>query len=321
MPYDPKIVEAVDEQFRLRREKNQSDLAARRAAAYKKEPRIRKIDEALAARYRDLILAGLGGKAPSKSEIRAVTVDHLAERGELLVQNGFPPDYLELKTACRKCGDEGFINGRLCTCYKKALCREAASRTKLARLMEEQSFRTFRLDLYPEEDRKIMERIFQKRRDYAQNFSPSSGNLLFTGPPGVGKTFLSSAIAREVLESGHSVVYDSISAVIADFEAVKFGKDSDRDLKKYDSCDLLILDDLGTEMITQFSESVLYTLLNDRINARRPMIVSTNLDAQNFSSFYSGSILSRLSGEFLVMPFRGDDLRQKPNRRKKSEKA
>ena len=243
MPYDPKIVEAVDEQFRLRREKNQSDLAARRAAAYKKEPRIRKIDEALAARYRDLILAGLGGKAPSKSEIRAVTVDHLAERGELLVQNGFPPDYLELKTACRKCGDEGFINGRLCTCYQKALCREAASRTKLARLMEEQSFRTFRLDLYPEEDRKIMERIFQKCRDYAQNFSPSSGNLLFTGPPGVGKTFLSSAIAREVLESGHSVVYDSISAVIADFEAVKFGKDSDRDLKKYDSCDLLILDD------------------------------------------------------------------------------
>jgi len=125
----------------------------------------------------------------------------------------------------------------------------------------------------------------------------------------VGKTFLSSAVARHVIDKGFSVVYDSISNIISEFEAVKFNK-AQIDLSKYDTCDLLIIDDLGTEMITQFSESVVYTLLNNRINMRKPMIVSTNINADRIGEMYSQSVVSRLSGEFLILPFVGKDLRQ-----------
>ncbi len=311
MAYDVSIIEAVDEQFRRRREQSIADLERRRAEAYKKDPKIRTIDAQLSRKYRELIAATFGGKAPSKKETRAIAVDHLAARAELLVQSGFPVDYLELKYHCSKCSDEGFVQGKMCSCYRKALNKEAASRTKLAKLMEVQTFKTFKLDLYPEENgiRKAMERIFNRVKDYAENFSDKSGNLLFTGGTGVGKTFLSSAVARHVIDQGFSVVYDSISNIIADFEAVKFNKEN-RNLDKYDSCDLLIIDDLGTEMVTQFTESVVYTLINNRINMRKPMIVSTNIDADRINEMYSQSIVSRLSGEFLVLPFRGNDLRQ-----------
>ncbi len=315
MAYDISIIEAVDEKFRRRREESIAALERRRAEAYKKDPKIRAIDAELARKYRELITSTFGGKAPSKKETRAVAVDHLAARAELLVQSGFPVDYLELKYHCSKCSDEGFIQGKMCSCYRKALNKEAAAHTKLAKLMEVQTFKTFKIDLYPEENgvRKGMERIFNRVKDYAENFSEKSGNLLFTGGTGVGKTFLSSAVARHVIDKGFSVVYDSIANIVADFEAVKFNKEN-RNLDKYDSCDLLIIDDLGTEMVTQFTESIVYTLINNRINMRKPMIVSTNIDGDRLSEMYSQSIVSRLSGEFLILPFRGRDLR---NHRKK----
>lgn len=310
MAYDVSIIEAVDELFRRRREDSIAALERRRAEAYKKDPKIRAVDAELSRKYRELITSAFGGKAPSKKETRAIAVDHLATRAELLVQAGFPVDYLELKYHCSKCSDEGFIGGKMCNCYRKALNKEAASRTKLARLMEDQTFKSFKLDLYPEGTaRKNMERVYNKVKDYAENFSAKSGNLLFTGGTGVGKTFLSSAVARHVIDKGFSVVYDSISNIISEFEAVKFNK-SQIDLSKYDTCDLLIIDDLGTEMITQFSESVVYTLLNNRINMRKPMIVSTNINAERVGEMYSQSVVSRLSGEFMILPFMGNDLRQ-----------
>jgi DNA replication protein DnaC len=309
MAYDVSIIEAVDEEFRRRREDSMAALERRRAEAYKKDPKIRAVDAELSRKYRELITSAFGGKAPSKKETRAIAVDHLATRAELLVQAGFPVDYLELKYHCSKCSDEGFIQGKMCSCYRKALNKEAAGRTKLARLMEDQTFKSFKLDLYPEgAARKNMERIYNKVKDYAENFSSKSGNLLFTGGTGVGKTFLSSAVARHVIDKGFSVVYDSISNIVNEFEAVKFNK-AQIDLSKYDICDLLIIDDLGTEMITQFSESVVYTLLNNRINMRKPMIVSTNINADSVGDLYSQSVVSRLAGEFLVLPFKGNDIR------------
>ncbi len=212
----------------------------------------------------------------------------------------------------------------MCVCFRKELNRAAAAQTKLSRLVDEQTFKTFKLDCYPDEGpadrnpRKIMERVYEHCKRYAEEFSPASGNLFFTGPTGLGKTFLSSAIAREIIEKGYSVVYDSIANIVGDYENIKFGKGgSEEGLRKYDDCDLLIIDDLGTELITQYSESVLYTLINNRINLKKPMIISSNLDADSLGRFYSQSILSRLSGEFLTMPFTGEDIRQKRRAAKK----
>ncbi len=310
MAYDVSVIEAVDEKFQRRREANIADLERRRAEAYKKDPRIRTIDVELARKYRELIANSFSGKAPSKKETRAIAVDHLAARAELLVENGFPVDYLELKYNCSKCSDEGFIQGKMCSCYRKALNAEAASRTKLARLMEEQTFKTFKLSVYPEDCRSTMEKIYNTAKEYANNFSLQSGNLLFTGGTGLGKTFLSSAIARCVIDKGYSVIYDSVSNIIAEFEAVKFNKEA-INLDKYDECDLLIIDDMGTELITQFSESVIYHIINNRINMRKPMIISTNIGTAQMKDYYSQSIISRLAGEFAVCPFKGNDLRRK----------
>ena len=156
----------------------------------------------------------------------------------------------------------------------------------------------------------MAERNFDVCRDYAHQFSPRSGNLLLFGAPGLGKTFLSACIARSVADNGFSVVYDTAGKLFSDFEAVKFGNDGDALTKKYLECDLLIIDDLGTEMTTQFTQSVLYQVVNTRLMESKPMIISTNLLSDAISHRYPGPIASRLLGVFQLCPFLGQDIRQ-----------
>ena len=154
-----------------------------------------------------------------------------------------------------------------------------------------------------------MERTFRRCKRYAREFRLGAPSLLFSGGPGLGKTFLSACIARAVADSGFSVVYDTAGQLFDDFEAVKFGGDQ-RDLtQKYLNCDLLIVDDLGTEMTTQFTQSVLYRVINDRLLQNRPMIVSTNLSDSALRQRYSPAIASRLLGAFEICLFLGQDIR------------
>ena len=139
-----------------------------------------------------------------------------------------------------------------------------------------------------------MERTFRRCRRYAREFGAGAPSLLFTGGPGLGKTFLSACIARAVADNGFSVVYDTAGKLFSDFEAVKFGGNQQDLTRKYLQCDLLIIDDLGTEMTTQFTQSVLYRVLNDRLLENRPVIVSTNLSDQALRQRYSAPIASRL---------------------------
>ena len=181
-----------------------------------------------------------------------------------------------------------------------------------------ESFDGFRLDLYPTEPdpnlgvspRQLMERTFRRCRRYAREFGAGAPSLLFTGGPGLGKTFLSACIARAVADNGFSVVYDTAGKLFSDFEAVKFGGNQQDLTRKYLQCDLLIIDDLGTEMTTQFTQSVLYRVLNDRLLENRPVIVSTNLSDQALRQRYSAPIASRLLGAFEVCLFLGQDIRQ-----------
>ena len=155
-----------------------------------------------------------------------------------------------------------------------------------------------------------MERTFRRCRRYAREFGAGAPSLLFTGGPGLGKTFLSACIARAVADNGFSVVYDTAGKLFSDFEAVKFGGNQQDLTRKYLQCDLLIIDDLGTEMTTQFTQSVLYRVLNDRLLENRPVIVSTNLSDQALRQRYSAPIASRLLGAFEVCLFLGQDIRQ-----------
>ena len=323
MAYDIRLIEKVNEIFDSRRKNAESALALRKAEVYKKVPRIKEIDNLTRMKYREMVMNVMGGKNLKKSEIKSAAVDLRAERGELLVAAGYPVDYLELKFECKKCSDTGFYKNQPCTCYIKELNKLSAGASNLSARLEKETFKNFRLDYYADETdangknpRKIMERVFELCRKYAEEFSLNSGNLFFNGATGLGKTYLSSAIAGEVMQKGNTVIYDSAQNIIDAFESYKFGKpDAPADLDGYTDCDLLIIDDLGTEFITQYSISVIYTLLNNRINAHKPTIVSSNIDGETLSAYYPQSIVSRLSGEFITVPFIGTDIRTSRNGR------
>ena len=224
--------------------------------------------------------------------------------------------------ACPLCGDSGYRGGQVCRCLRKYYARE--QQKELSRMLDlgGQSFETFSLSWYSDtydpalgiSPRKNMARILEICRSYAETFSQDSGSLLLTGDPGLGKTFLSASIARVVSEDGFSVVYDTAGHVFARCEAAKFRSDEEpdaaEDVRRYEKSDLLILDDLGTEMTTAFVQSALYQLVNSRLLAGKSTVINTNLTPPELGVRYGAAVRSRLEGEYTVLPFIGRDIRK-----------
>ena len=240
------------------------------------------------------------------------------EKRRLLAQMGLPEDALEEKPACPLCGDTGRRGETVCRCLRRYYAQE--QQKELSRMLDlgGQSFDTFDTDWYSDQRapgksksaREHMERVYDTCVEYAHNFGKRPANLLLFGRPGLGKTHLSAAIAREVSGKGFSVVYDTAGHVFERFEAQKFGRDeAERDVERVLNCDLLILDDLGTELTTAFVQSALYQILNSRLLEKRSTIVSTNLMPEAIGQRYSPQIASRIEGEYQLLPFVGEDIR------------
>ena len=235
-------------------------------------------------------------------------------RKEALSELGYPEDYTEVHYSCEKCSDTGFIDGKMCSCFREALIKENIKSSGMGVLIEKQSFEKFVIDsTLPEEERARLERIVKTAKDYADNFSTGNKNLVFLGTTGTGKTHISTAIAADVIKQGYDVVYDTAQNIFSDFEFDRFkngyGREESR-CDKYMECDLLIIDDLGTEFSSQFTLSCLYNLINTRQNRGLGTIISTNLDADDLSERYEARIYSRLLGENCkVLPFDGVDHR------------
>ncbi len=307
--------------LRLAQEKAQydSEAEARRAQIYSAYPRLREIDQALRKSMAAAVATAFrqGDDVPQAME--AIKLENLAlqrEREWLLEAADLDEAALEPPPFCPHCGGSGYVGAVMCECLQE-LCRQEQKKELSSLLSGKENFDGFRLDYYPTEPdpslgvspRQLMERTFRRCKRYAREFRLGAPSLLFSGGPGLGKTFLSACIARAVADSGFSVVYDTAGQLFDDFEAVKFGGDQ-RDLtQKYLNCDLLIVDDLGTEMTTQFTQSVLYRVINDRLLQNRPMIVSTNLSDSALRQRYSPAIASRLLGAFEICLFLGQDIR------------
>lgn len=307
--------------LRLAQEKAQydSEAEARRAQIYSAYPRLREIDQALRKSMAAAVATAFrrGDDVPQAME--AIKKENLAlqrEREWLLEAADLDEAALEPPPFCPHCGGSGYVGAVMCECLQE-LCRQEQKKELSSLLSGKENFDGFRLDYYPTEPdpslgvspRQLMERTFRRCKRYAREFRLGAPSLLFSGGPGLGKTFLSACIARAVADSGFSVVYDTAGQLFDDFEAVKFGGDQ-RDLtQKYLNCDLLIVDDLGTEMTTQFTQSVLYRVINDRLLQNRPMIVSTNLSDSALRQRYSPAIASRLLGAFEICLFLGQDIR------------
>ena len=309
-------------QARLAQEKAdcEAESTARIETIYTRLPRLREIDRAMRQSISKAVSAAFRRGSDPTEAIRAIKEENLAlqrEREWILEANDLDEAALEPSVICPKCGGSGYTGAVMCECLQE-LCRQEQKKELSSLLGGKESFDAFRLEYYPVEidpsfgvsPRQLMQLNFQECRRYAREFSRRSPSLLFTGGPGLGKTYLSACIARTVADSGFSVVYDTAGKLFSDFEAVKFGGDRSDLTNKYLQCDLLIIDDLGTEMTTQFTQSVLYQVINTRLMENKPVILSTNLNDEGLRQRYTPSIVSRLLGAYQVFQFLGRDIRQ-----------
>ena len=247
--------------------------------------------------------------------IRARNTELQAQRRAILVKLGYPEDYTEVHYTCTDCSDTGFVGTKMCKCLKQLLITKNIQSSGMGNLIDQQSFDNFNIDVYKNqpEIKARMERNLKIAKAFAENFARHHDNLLLIGTTGTGKTHVSTAIAKEVISQGFDVLYDSTQNILNDFEKDKFKSgynQTESASDKYLECDLLIIDDLGAEFITQFSVSSLYNLINTRQNKGLSTIISTNLTASELAGKYEGRIYSRIIGaDYTVLRFEGDDRR------------
>ena len=275
---------------------------------------IAKIDEELKSTGPKILAAAFGGE--DIEPIKKRNLELMKKRRAELVRLGLPEDYTDVHYTCSRCSDTGFIDGvKTCACLKEALTTENIKSSGIGSLIEKQSFENFNLEIYKNKPEvyELMARNLRLAKKYADELGKSSKNLLLTGNTGTGKTHISTAIAKVAITRGLYVLYDSTQNVLDEFEQDRFksgyGPYEPRG-DKYLDCDLLILDDLGSEFISTFSISCLYNILNTRQNRGLSTVVSTNLDPKSIAVKYEDRIYSRLIGSGVtILKFDGTDQR------------
>lgn len=298
-------------------------LAAEAAASrrlsdiYAKLPEVKRIDTELAGTERKIIDAIRLGPNGVKARMQELEEENLAltkKRAQVLLNAGYPENYTEPEYFCPDCGDTGYVNGKMCVCKKRALVMAGYESSGVGALMQTQSFDTFSFEYYTGDALAKAKNNYAVTKRYAEGFTGNGdGNLLFAGATGLGKTHLSTSVAVAVIERGFDVKYETAQNLFGDFEDKQFRNaysvSDDDPTERYFDCDLLIIDDLGTEMTNQFTLSCLYNLINSRINRGKATIINTNLTSAELRRRYSDRITSRLFGEFSVLLFEGGDIR------------
>ncbi len=325
MAYSTEVVARARARLAQAREDRESENRQHLAQAYAKVPRLKEIDIELRRTMAMAAQAAFVSGSDARQAMEQARVQNLSlqEERKILAAEHFEEGYLDESPICTRCGGHGYVGSTMCECLAE-LCRQEQKKELTLLSGGRESFSQFRLEYYPDfvdpklgvSPRQVMERNFRTCRSYAMTFSPASGNLLFIGGTGLGKTFLSACIARAVADRGCSVVYETASHLFNNLERAKFNGDeaARRESRRYSDCDLLIVDDLGTEMPGQFVTAALYSLLNDRLLEGKPMVVSTNLNIDELRRRYSPQIASRLEGSFNRLTFLGEDIRVLKNR-------
>lgn len=280
-------------------------------------PEVARIDKELSLVGLEIFSASLsGGDYKSRvAEIREKNEALQSKRAALLEERGYPADYSDVKYECEKCSDTGFIDNKMCSCMREALVLAGIENSGFGALIGKQSFESFSLDYYSSNVKfhEIMRRNVEYLKSYADSFDErSSQSILMMGGTGLGKTHLSSAVARRVIEKGKDVFYTGAIDLFSQFETQRFktySNEPNEIIERYFESDLLIIDDLGTEMVNQFSVSTLYNLVNDRLSRRKPTMISTNLSKDEIQKKYTDRLTSRLFGEYQLLFFAGTDIR------------
>ena len=318
MAYNPQTYARIMEQYENRGNEARNAARARMIELESIIPGLAELDEELSQtgmQILDAIRNYPDTLEQRLAEIEARNELLLEKKHALIVAAGYPANYTDVHYLCEACSDTGYIDGKMCSCLKTALALEAYEHSGIANLLRSQTFESFSLDYY-RHNPKIYEQMSKNLlniRLFAERFNgKNSGNLAFFGNTGLGKTHLSSAVAKAVIDRGYDVLYTTAIGMISDFEYQRFGNSTNSEVSptsRYFDCDLLIIDDLGTEISNQFTVTTLYNIIDTRLKTGRSMLISTNLSPDELRKRYWDRITSRLFGEFMLVPFVGKDVR------------
>lgn len=300
---------------------------------YQKSPEFQALDEsisALSVSYGKRLLNGDDKAVDSLKEELAIL---RSSKQELLKSCGFPADYLEPVYECSDCQDTGYIGSQKCHCFKKAVCSLLYEQSNLKEILQKENFDTFQLDYYPLNyletksnhsypARAMMADTLDVCKEFVRTFPEKHGNLFLYGDVGVGKTFLSNCIARELIEQGFSVIYFSAPSLFNILAQSAFDKGSanSKEMQEYIyDCDLLIIDDLGTEFTNNFVVSQLFSCINERLLNKKSTVISTNLSLDTLADLYTERSFSRITSNYTMLKLLGDDIRLKKKLRKRED--
>ena len=324
MGYSSSVYKTAADRLFERRLKAERDADRRRKAIYSEIPRVKELEKEISACGIKAARAVIKGDdvQPEIEKLRDKNLAMQKELKDLLASNGYSKNVFEPHYICKKCGDTGYYdeNGKtlVCSCLKNMLVACACEELNRTAPLALSTFDSFSLDYYDKrEDPDLgtspyiqMSKILAYCRNYAEKFRKNSESLLMKGATGLGKTHLSLAIANEVIKKGFGVIYASAPSLMTRLEKSYFSKsDDDSALNMLIESDLLIIDDLGTEIHGQFSVSLLYNIFNSRMLLNKPIIINTNLTMRELEKIYTERFVSRINGNARKLDFLGDDIR------------
>ena len=305
MTYPTVVLKKAAEQLKKRQEENKQISRNKKDKVYIEIPELWDINKKIGS----IIKLGVASQT-DVADVKKAMQDLISQREQLLLSRGYPSNYLEDYYECPICRDEGFVGSDPCECYKKLMRAEAYQLSNLSARIEKENFSTFSLEIHSE--KKYMECILEKAKRYCKKDPSIKNNLLFTGTTGTGKTFLSSCIAKEFLDNGHFVMYQTATRICNIIDDAKFRHEQPEhgeNLGMITDCDLLIIDDLGTEYAFGYPQSQLFDILENRMLSGKRTVISTNMDLNELNQKYSPRLVSRILGNYEIFVFRGNDLR------------
>lgn len=329
MPLKNYQYNSILREYDERRLKSHRELEQRQAALYAAIPELDEIDREIASGSVESAKLSLRGDLRALEGLKARNEALSEKKTKLMLAHGYPTDYLKPKYQCPDCEDTGFIGTQKCHCFRQAVVDMLYAQSNVRHAIGQENFSTFSFDYYPKDyvDETLhlspydnMQRVVATAKEFIRDFDTKHDNLLIYGNTGVGKTFLSNCIAGELLSTGHTVIYLTAFQLFDILERYKFGHaDAYGDERAYTEtanqfshildCDLLIIDDLGTELNNTFITSQLYLCINERLLGQRSTIISTNLSFDQLKSNYSERIFSRITSDYTFLKIIGEDIR------------
>ena len=314
--------DAIMREYGRQQIENHHKLEERRKEIYARLPVVRQLEAEIAERSVACAKKLLEGDKSVLDRLKEDLKDLREQKALIIRAAGYPDDYLELHYRCPDCRDTGLIDGRKCHCFLQAQMKLLHAQSNLEDVLERENFKALSYEYYDDTEilpqlgitnAAYMRRVVAGCREFVRDFDKKHDNLLFTGSTGVGKTFLTNCIARELMDDFHSVIYLTASDLFDVFSRNKFDYDNAEDMKDMYrfilDCDLLIIDDLGTELNNSFTSSQLFYCINERMNMSRSTIISTNRTLARLRDSYTDRVTSRIMSGYRIIPLYGGDIR------------